>query len=130
MMEEILPLNRDGFSVLHLFGGHVVKICKKVNRYSRFLNCISRMQAEIQKADDGDDDLAKGVLIRIANLQEEGMANNAEAQFFQRVLRRVRRFVRRYWRRPRRLYRRVRRGLGRLIHGYRRIRHCVRKRIG
>ena len=50
------------------------------------------MQAEIQKADDGDEDLAKDMLKRIANLQEEGGDSNAEAQLFRRVFRRARRY--------------------------------------
>ena len=108
------------------FGGRVVKVCRKVNKYSRYLNCLPRMQAEMQKADDGDDDLAKDMLRRIANKQQDD-GDDAEAQFFRRIFRRARRIFRRYVRKPRRFIRRVRRGVGRLIRGYRRIRQCVRR---
>ena len=121
-------IEQGWFSVLRRFGGRVVKVCKKVNRYSRFLNCIPRMQAEMQKADEGDDDLAKDMLKRIANLQEDGGDGDAEAQFFRRIFRRARRYVKRYWKRPRRLYRRIRQRVGRLVRGYRSIRRCVRKK--
>ena len=52
------------------------------------------MQAEIQKADEGDEDLAKDILKRIANLQEEGWDGDVEAQFLRRIFRRVRKSVR------------------------------------
>ena len=48
----------------------------------------------MQKADDGDEDLAKDMLKRIANLQEDCGDGDAEAQFLQRIFRRVRKSVR------------------------------------
>ena len=66
---------------IHRIKNQALQICRKVNKYSRFINCFSRMQAEMQKADDGDEDLAKDMLKRIANLQEEGGDGDAEAQF-------------------------------------------------
>ena len=77
-MTEVMPPCRDG---LEPYIGLALQICRKVNKYSRFINCFSRMQAEMQKADDGDEDLAKDMLKRITNLQEEGGDGDAEAQF-------------------------------------------------
>ena len=90
--------------------------------------CIPRMQAKMQKADEGDEDLAKDMLKRIANLQEEGGDGDVEAQFLRRIFRRVRKSVRRFLRRPMRIYRRIRkrysrirRMFGRMVRGYRKI---------
>ena len=91
------------------------------------------MQAAIQKADEGDEDLAKDTLKRITNLQKEGGDGDVEAQFLRRIFRRVSKSVRRFLRRPMRIYRRIRkrysrirRMFGRMVHGYRKIRSCVR----
>ena len=95
--------------------------------------CIPRMQTEIQKSDDGDEDLAKDMLKRIAKLQEEGGDGDVEAQFLRRVFRRVKKSVRRFLRRPMKIYRRIRkryskirRMFGHMVRDYRRIRGCVR----
>jgi hypothetical protein len=122
------------FSAIRRASNYAVRICRKVNRYSRFVKCLPRMQAEMQKADDGDEDLAKDMLKRIANLQEEGGDGDAEAEFFGRLLKKPSRFVRRFlsrrkkiYRKIRRRYSRIRQRFGSMIRGYRRIRNCVRR---
>ena len=107
------------FRGIRRFGGRVRGICNKVNRYSRYLNCLPRMQAEMQKADDGDEELAKNLLKRIANAQED----DAEAQFFRRLFRKARKI----WGRGRRFFKKIRRGVGRIYRGYRNIRKCIRR---
>ena len=69
-------------SAICMIGSCAIQVCRKVNKYSRFINCIPGMQAEVQKADDGDEDLAKNMLKRITDLQEEGGDSDAEAQLF------------------------------------------------
>ena len=116
---------------------HIRRICKVFNRYSR------TMQAEMQNADDGDEELAKNFLKRVANAQED----DAEAQFFKRLFRKIRkawhrgkRFfkkkvfkkIRKIWRRGRRFFKKkffknIRRGVGRFCHCYRNIRKCIRR---
>ena len=48
------------FGTMHRIKNQVLWICRKVKKYSRlFINCLPRMQAEMQEADDGDEDLAR-----------------------------------------------------------------------
>ena len=128
-------VSQGWLTTIGMIGRKVVRVCRKVNRYSRLLKCIPGAQAEMQKADDGDEDLARDMLKRIAKLQEEGGDSDAEAQFFRKIFRRARRFVRRHWRRPRKFIRRirrrfrktVRRGFGRAIRFYRMFKRCARR---
>ena len=110
---------RKIFSGIRKFGGRVNRICKKVNRYTRYTKCLPRMQAEMQKADDGDEELAKDLLKRIANVQED----DVEAQFFKRIFKRARKV----WGRGRRWFKKIRRGIGRVYRGYRNIKRCFRR---
>ena len=110
------------FGKIRRFGGRVRNVCNRVSRYSRALNCLPRMQAEMQKADDGDDDLAKDLLRRIANLQGED-DGDAEAQFFKSIFRGVRKL----WKRGRSAFKRIRRRVGGLVRGYRNVRRCMRR---
>ena len=105
------------FRGIRRFGGRVNGICKKVNKYSQYLNCLPGMQAEMQKADEGDDELAKDLLKRIANVQED----DVEAQFFKRLFRRAKRI----WRGGKRYFKKIRRGIGRIYRGYKKIRRCI-----
>ena len=113
------------FRKVRRFGGRVRNVCNRVSRYSRALNCLPRMQAEMQRADDGDDDLAKDMLRRIANLQGED-DGDAEAQFFGKLLRGFR-GIRKFWKRGRKMFKRVRRRFGGVVRGYRGIKRCVRR---
>ena len=110
------------FKGIRRFGGRVNKVCKKVNKYTRYLKCLPRMQAEMQKADDGDDELAKELIKRMANAQED----DADAQFFRRIFKRARKV----WRRGRRYFKKIRSGVGRIYRGYKNIRNCVRRYRG
>ena len=111
------------FSGIRRFGGRVNKVCNKVKKYTRYANCLPGLQAELQKADDGDDELARDLLKRIANVQEDG-DGDAEAQFFRRLFKRVRRV----WGRGRRFFRKIRGGIGRIYRGYKKIRRCIGRR--
>ena len=111
------------FRGIRRFGGRVRKVCNRVNRYSRALNCLPRMQAEMQKADEGDDELAKDLLRRIANLQQEGGEGDAEAQIFGKLFKRVRGF----FGRGRKMFRGLKNRVGGLVRGYRRVRTCMRR---
>ena len=93
---------------------HVRGICKKLSRYSRYLNYFTRMYAEMQEADDGDEELAKNLLKRIANAQED----DAEAQFFRRLFRKVR---------SKRFFKKIRRGVGRFYRCCKNIKRCIRR---
>ena len=104
------------------FGGRVNGICKKVQRYTRYTKCLPRMQAEIERADEGDDELAKDLLRRIANVQEDG-DGDAEAQFFKSIFKKARRI----WGRGKRFFKKIRRGVGRVYRGYRNIRRCIKR---
>ena len=111
------------FRGIRRFGGRVRNVCNRVSRYSRALNCLPRMQAEVQKAQEGDDELARDLLRRIANLQQEGGDGDAEAQFFKRIFKGVRKF----FKRGRGIFRGIRRRVGGLVRGYRGIRRCMRR---
>ena len=81
------------------------------------------MQAEMQKADEGDDDLAKDLIRRIAKLEQDGGEGDAEAQFFGKIFRGVRKF----FGRGRKIFRGLKRRVGGLVRGYRRVRNCMRR---
>ena len=111
------------FRGIRRFGGRVNKVCNKVRKYTRYAKCLPGLQAELQKADEGDDELAKDLLKRIANVQEDG-DGDAEAQFFKSLFRRVRKV----WGRGRRFFKKIRRGVGRIYRGYKKIRRCIGRR--
>ena len=100
------------------YGGRVNKVCNKVNKYTRYLKCLPKMQAEMQKADDGDDELAKELIKRMANAQED----DADAQFFKRIFKRARKV----WKRSRK----IRKVIGSIYRGYKVISDCVRHNSG
>ena len=109
------------FSGIRRFGGRVRSVCNRVSRYSRALNCLPRMQVEMQKADEGDDDLARDLLKRIANLQQDGGEGDAEAQLFGKIFRGVRKFIGR----GRKVFKRIRGRIGGLVRGFRGFKRCV-----
>ena len=111
------------FSGIRRFGGRVCNVCNRVSRYSRALNCLLRMQVEMQKADGGDDDLARYLLRRIANLQQDGGEGDTEVQLFRKLFSRVKGF----YGRERRMFKGLKRYIGGLVRGYRGIRHCLRR---
>ena len=111
------------FRGIRRFGGRVNKVCNKVRKYTRYAKCLPGLQAELQKADEGDDELAKDLLKRIANVQEDG-DGDAEAQFFKSLFRRVRKV----WGRGRKFFKKIRRGVGRIYRGYKKIRRCIGRR--
>ena len=110
---------RKLFGGIRRFTGRFRGIWNKVNRYGRYLKCIPRMQAEMQRADEGDEELAKNLLKRIANAQED----DAEAQFFKRLFKGVRKI----WKRGRSFFKRVRSRFGRIYRGYKTVRRCIRR---
>ena len=114
------------FSGIRRFGGRVRSVCNRVSRYSRALNCLPRMEVEMQKADEGDDDLARDLLRRIANLQQDGGEGDAEAQLFGKIFSRVRGFLGR----GKKVFKRIRRRIGGLVRGYRGFRRCIRRYRG
>ena len=114
------------FSGIRRFGGRVRSVCNRVSRYSRALNCLPRMEVEMQKADEGDGDLARDLLRRIANLQQDGGEGDAEAQLFGKIFSRVRGFLGR----GRKVFKRIRRRIGGLVRGYRGFRRCIRRNRG
>lgn len=75
------------------------------------------MKAEMQKADDGDEDLAKDMLRRIANKQQDD-GDNVETQFF-------RKFIKMVKRKPKQFMRKVRQYVGHLLRAYKKMRQCI-----
>ena len=113
------------FRGIRRFGGRVNRVCNKVGRYTQALKCLPRMQAEVQKAEEGDDELAKDLIRRIVKVQQEG-GDDAEAQFFGKILRKARGF----FKRGRGFIRGIRNRVGRIYRGYKGIKNCVRQYRG
>ena len=80
----------------------------------------------MQKADEGDDDLDRDLLRKIANLQQDGGEGDAEAQLFRKPFSRVKGF----YGRERRMSKGLKHCIGGLVRGYRGVRHCLRRYRG
>ena len=113
------------FGLVHRFSGRVNSMCNQVKKYSKYLVCLPKMQAEIERADEDDDELGKDLLRRIANVQD----GDAEAQFFKRMFRGAKKLFNKIKRRGTKTYNKIRSSVGRVYRAYKGIRRCI-KRIG
>lgn len=95
-----------------------------ISKYSNVENCFPRMQAEMERTDENDDELAKTVVDRLANIQ--GKQNREMRQLFQKI----RQFIRTTSKKGRKLVRNIRRTFGSVLRGYEVVIKCVKRRRG
>lgn len=89
-------------------------------RLYRYLKCLPKMKPEMRKADNGDEDLAKDMLRRVANKQQDD-GDTAETQFFRKLIKLVKR-------KPKQFMQKVRQYIGRLLRTYRKMKKCIGRR--
>ena len=118
MSQSLLNSFNSGLQVF------VNQMNRMISKYSNVLSCFPRMQAEMQKSDENDDELVKKVVDRLANIQ--GQKNRQIRRLFQKI----RQFIQTTNSKGQTLYKKIRRTLGSLLRSYEVVITCVRRRQG
>lgn len=118
MSQSLLNSFNSGLQVF------VNQMNRMISKYSNVLNCLPRMQAEMQRSDENDDELVKKAVDRLANIQ--GQQNRQIHQLFQKI----RKFIRTTNSKGQMLHKKIKRTLGRLLRSYEVVINCIQRRQG
>lgn len=128
MESEYAEEQRVSSTMFKKFNSGLRKFVNQMNRmiskYSNVINCFPRMQAEMERTDENDDELVRTVVDRLADIQ--GKQNRKIRQLFQMI----RQFIRTTSKKGRKMAKKIQSTFGSVLRGYEVVIKCIKRRQG
>ena len=118
---EAQILSRNVMSNLRSFVNQMTLMLRK---YNNFLHCIPRMNVEMQRSDEYDEELVRVMVDKLADIQGK------HTKGMQQLFRRVQQFIISTRNKGTTFYRKFVKTLAQILRGYNKIMMCIRKSQG